>query len=140
MSRTGFTIKEVIFVVIIICIIILLLTPFIRDIRHKAKIVSCKENLAQIALGLRLYASEHQGNFPPDLGGLIEDGYVGSERRFDCPSTALRGAAGNPEYHYVTGYTITSPSDAVLVFDKAENHKEGKHVLYISGDIGWEKT
>jgi prepilin-type N-terminal cleavage/methylation domain-containing protein len=138
MPRRGFTLTELVFVVIIICIIIVLLTPFIKDIRNKAKIIACEENLEKIGLGLRLYASEHQEKFPPNLGELIEDGYVESERSFDCPSSQRAGTAGDPDYHYVTGYTVSSPSESVLIFDKAENHKEGKHVLYINGDIEWQ--
>ena len=113
------------FVLIIVAIFIVLLTPFIRDIRTRARIVACEENLQEIGLGLKLYASEHQEEFPSNLDELAEGGYVEKER--------ILG------YHYTTGHTILSASDARIVFDKAEEHKSGRHVLYISGDIKWEK-
>ena len=137
-SRKAFTLTELTAVVAILAALILLLTPLIRHIRRKAKIASCEENLANISLGIRLYASEHQRNFPSSLSELVEGGYVEDERVFDCPSSKFAGDALEPDYHYTTGYTISSPSDRVLVFDKEENHKHGKHVLYTSGNIIWQ--
>ena len=95
--------------------------------------------MQEIGLGLKLYASEHQGRFPSDLAELIEGGYVEDEMVFDCPSSPHMGDAQESDYHYTSGYTIASPSDAPIVFDMATNHKNGKHVLYVSGDIIWEQ-
>jgi len=133
----AFTITELVFVVVIIVIFIVLLTPFINKIRTQAKIIACEENLRNIGLGLKLYANEHQGKFPPNMEALLENGYVEDERVFDCPASSHVGNAKEPDYHYVTEYTIESPSEDEIVFDKTENHKGGKHVLYISGDIKW---
>lgn len=137
--KKGFTLTEIISVIAIITACILLLTPFIRDIRRKAKVALCEENLQNIALGLKMYASEHQSRFPANLSELTEGGYVEDERVFDCPASRHAGDALEPDYHYTTGYKASSPSSTILVFDKEENHKGGKHVLYISGDIVWEK-
>lgn len=134
----GFTLTELVFVVAIITLFIVLLTPFITKVKTEAKIISCEENLQNIGLGLKLYAKEHDGAFPPKLGDLLEGGYVGSEKVFDCPSTSALGTREEPEYHYTTGYTVLSPSDSMIVFDKDGNHKGGTHVLYVSGDIAWE--
>ncbi len=122
---TGFTLTELAFVVVIVIIFIVLLTPFIHNIRARAKIIACEEDLQEIGLGLKLYASEHEGKFPSNLSELVEGGYVETEKVFD--------------YHYTTGYTASSSSDAAIVFDKLGKHKEAKHVLYIGGDIKWEK-
>ncbi|MGB2705959.1 MAG: hypothetical protein WBC74_03795 [Candidatus Omnitrophota bacterium] len=137
--RTGFTLTELAFIAVITVIFILLSTPFINKIRRRTQVIGCEENLQEIGLGLKLYASEHQGRFPLDLAELIEGGYVEDEMVFDCPSSPHMGDAQESDYHYTSGYTIASPSDAPIVFDKATNHKNGKHVLYISGDIVWEK-
>ena len=120
---SGFTLVEIAFIVIIVCICILLLTPFIRDIRSKARILACEENLEKIGLGLKLYAVEHEGEFPASLDGLPEGNYVGNETDLD--------------YHYVTGYTASYPSESAIVFDKIKRHKRGKHVLYVGGEIEW---
>ncbi|NQU95678.1 MAG: hypothetical protein HQ549_05590 [Candidatus Omnitrophica bacterium] len=136
--KKGFTLTELAFIVIIIAIFISLLTPVIAKIRARAKIINCEENLEKIGLGLKLYASEHEGSFPSALGELVEGGYVEDESILDCPSGQHAGTAEEPDYHYTTGYAISSPSGETIVFDKTENHKNGKHVLYISGDVVWE--
>ncbi|MCQ9206918.1 MAG: type II secretion system GspH family protein [Omnitrophica bacterium] len=133
----GFTLTELVFVVVIVCAFIALLTPFIRDIRNKARIIACRENLQEIGLGLKLYASEHRERFPAGLGELVEGSYIWSERCLDCPQSPHAGDAKDPDYHYVTGHTLASPSEIEIVFDKTENHKEGKYILYLSGDIKW---
>ena len=138
-KSAGFTLTEVAVVFLIIVITILLLTPFINKIRSNAKVIACKENLQDIGFALNLYASEHQGKFPSDLAELSENDYVEDERVFDCPSSPQLGDAQEPDYHYVTGYTVTSPSDTPIVFDKTANHKDGRHVLYISGDVLWKE-
>jgi competence protein ComGC len=124
MRVKGFTLTELAFVVVIIVISIVLLTPFINNIRSRAKIIACEESLQEIGLGLKLYASEHGGKFPSSLGKLVEGGYVKKEELAD--------------YHYKKGYTIASSSDKAIVFDKPEKHKDKKHILYVSGDIKWE--
>ena len=125
MRISGFTLTELAFVVVIIIISIVLLTPFIGNIRSRTKIIACEESLQEIGLGLKLYASEHGEKFPSNLSELVEGGYVEAE--------------GVSDYHYTTGYTVLSPSDEAIVFDKTGKHKDGKHVLYISGNIKWEK-
>jgi len=125
MRVRGFTLVEIVFVLVIIIVFIALLTPFIRNIRSRTKIIACEERLQEVGLGLKLYASEHEGNFPSNLTELVENGYIEPE--------------GASLYHYTTGYTISSPSDEAIVFDKADRHKGIRHVLYISGEIKREK-
>ena len=139
LKKAGFTLIELAVIVAIIITFIILLTPIIGRIRTRAELVTCEENLQKIGLGLKLYANEHQGKFPPSLSELIEDGYVEDERVFDCPSNRYIGDVLEPDYHYTTGHSISSSSDTAIVFDKITNHRDGKHVLYISGDIVWEE-
>ena len=139
-KRAGFTLTELAAVLIIITAFILVLMPLVLHVREKANIIACEDNIEKISLGLKLYASEHQGKFPISLSELTENGYVDEERVFDCPSSSHIGDALEPDYHYVTGYSVYSPSEEKIVFDKKENHKDGIHVLYVSGDITFEKT
>lgn len=137
-TSTGFTLTELAIIIAILGIIILLLTPFINEVRTRAEVVGCESNFQEISLGLRLYAIEHDGKFPPNLSELAKGGYVADKKVFDCPSGPPTGKIQEPDYHYITGHTILSPSDSAIVFDKIGNHKKGKHVLYIGGDILWE--
>jgi len=132
---TGFTLTELAFIIVIIAIFIVILAPFIANIRARADLLACEENLREIGLGLKLYASEHRGKFPSSLDELTEGGYVEDEMVFDCPSRQCFGDAQEPDYVYIPGHTVLSSSDSVIVSDKDESHKAGKYALYISGDI-----
>ncbi|MBN1354009.1 MAG: type II secretion system protein [Candidatus Omnitrophica bacterium] len=135
--KKGFTITELAVVLIVISMFISILYPIVYHVRNKAKIITCRDNLQKISLGIRLYASENQEIFPSSLDELVKEGYVEGDRVFDCPGSPHAGNAKEPDYHYITGYTLLAPSDTAILFDKDENHKSGKHVLYISGDIEW---
>ena len=139
-KKTGFTLTELVLVAVIIIIFIALSTPVIGNIREKADIIGCEENLQKIGLALRLYANENQGKFPPNMEKLVKGGYLADEKVFDCPGSPGTGNAKESDYHYVTGYSILSPSDSAVVFDKDANHNGGRHVLYVSGKIAWENT
>ena len=65
-EKAGFTLTELACVIVIIAICIILLIPSIKDIRSKSDIIRCSENIQQSGLGLKLYASEHQGRLPSD--------------------------------------------------------------------------
>ena len=139
-SESSFTLTELVFVFCITVLFILLLTPFINKIRCKAEIITCEENIQKMAVGLNLYADEHRGKFPESLEELLENGYVADEMIFDCPSSPHMGTAKDPDYNYATGFSILSPSDTAIIYDKPENHKNGRHVLYINGNILLEET
>ena len=84
-ERAGFTLTELIFIVVISAVFVVVLAPFVSNVRARADLLACEENLQEIGLGLKLYASEHQGNFPSSLDELTEGGYVEDDMVFDCP-------------------------------------------------------
>lgn len=65
--RRGFTLIEMLVVVMIISVLILLLLPAIQAARESSRRVQCLNNLKQIGLGLSNYESAHK-SFP--LGGV----------------------------------------------------------------------
>lgn len=137
-SRRAFTIVELVVVTLFIGLLIVFLRPAVREIRAKARIFGCADNLREISVALRLYAGEHKEKFPERLASLLEEGYVSSGRVFDCPGSGRAGTAKDPDYLYSTGLDLMSPSDSVLVEDEKENHgRLGRNVLYVSGDIEW---
>jgi len=140
LKKSAFTLTELAIVLVVILVFMCILTPFINNIKNKAKIVDCEGNLQNIGQGLNLYALEHSGKFPDTLSDLLKGGYVENAKVFDCPSSASLGTTDNPDYEYTPGCTILTDSKTVIVSDKPGNHKNGKYVLYITGDIIWENT
>ncbi len=66
--RKGFTLLELLVVVVIIAILISLLLPAIQAIRERARSTQCSNNLMQLGLALANYASVHSV-LPP---GVVE--------------------------------------------------------------------
>ncbi len=87
-SRTGFTLIELLTVIAIIGILASILIPTVNKVREAAKTATCASNLRQLALGVNLYAQDHDERTPinfdpddpqtpsPESGTYVEDGRV----------------------------------------------------------------
>ncbi len=68
--RRAFTLIEILIVVAVVAILISLLMPAIQSSRESARLLQCKRNLAQIALGCSQHMSSQQ--YLPNPGGWYE--------------------------------------------------------------------
>lgn len=63
-QEAAFTLIEVLVVVAILALLVAILLPSLKKARRQAKVVLCSSNIAQIAKGLTLYATENRGKYP----------------------------------------------------------------------------
>lgn len=74
-SNRGFTLIELLVVVAIVAILAALLLPALANAKEQARRIKCISNLKQIALGLKSFAMDHDGDFPwhvaTDEGGTF---------------------------------------------------------------------
>jgi len=63
-SLPGFTLTELLIVIMIIAVLAALLFPISRNVREKAKSTTCAQNLRQIGIALTSHISENNGRFP----------------------------------------------------------------------------
>lgn len=74
-SRMGFTLLELLVVIVLIVILIGMLLPATRSVREAARRTDCMNNLRQLALATLNYESTH-GSLPPAMG--MPDWYEGT--------------------------------------------------------------
>ena len=87
--RKGFTLIELMIVVVILGILSAIAIPKFHDVSESAKLASCRSNLRTIASALQLYRAEHN-SYPPGngwrtLSTISEYVHAG----LLCPSTGL---------------------------------------------------
>jgi len=77
----GFTLTEVLIVIVIIAVLAAIMFPLVRGIRDKARAAVCAQNLKQIGIGLHAYIAENSGSFPD---GELEISQLGKMCWFDA--------------------------------------------------------
>ena len=132
--KSGFTLIEIVVVLIIITLISSILFSAFKSIREGNKKTSCQANLAQIYQALRLYGQDYNGELPsfnpanPDGTGKVDNwapnglglwalyAYPASDK-LDCdgrttqlPTVEPNGSATPPNYTPPLASYIKSPS------------------------------
>ena len=127
MRRRGFTLLELICVLVIVVIVAAALYPMLFGQQRGSKRCMCQSNLRQIALGIKQYAQDYNEKFPP----AILDGntygwadtvqpYIRNEQVFQCPNEP--SSATPPTFPGYTDYFYNSnlAGRAELVTDTVE--------------------
>lgn len=88
--RAGFTLIELLIVLAIVALLAAILLPVIANSREKARASACFSNYRQIGAAIHMYATDSEGDTPPDGGsfsGLMEDcrPYLKETAVFVCP-------------------------------------------------------
>jgi hypothetical protein len=61
--------------------------------RDRVERIACVNNLRQLGLAVRIYATDHQGVFPPDVGAISNE--LGTPQYLVCPADTERSPAAS---------------------------------------------
>jgi prepilin-type processing-associated H-X9-DG protein len=130
-----------------------ILLPSLNRAHELANRVKCGSNLRQIGQGMLLYANDHNGQYPPDLGTMLKELDMNPQVLIcpssgnDVPADVLAGgpdmiavwANQSSDFEYLgAGLKNDTPPDQVLACDKSEHHgSAGINLLFGDGHVEW---
>ena len=144
-QKAGFTLVELLVVIVIIAILAALLLPAIQNALIAAKIANCASNQKQLYSAGQLYATTHKGQWPSERGAALwlkfqsmQPPMVEEEHKelFFCPVKAEIGDLGQTDFRGPgTNVNHARASDPIGA-DIEGNHGARPHnVLRRAGDV-----
>ena len=104
---------------------------------------ACQEHMKTLAVALKQYALDHNGNFPQgaDWYRALDYDYLHRSNAFLCPARLAVGRQSDRETDYVynpSHVSVTAPDDYPLLWDsKAAHDQLGRNVLFADGKVSW---
>jgi len=91
-NKRGFTLVEIILVIIIIGILAAIIVPKFAGQSDKAKIATTKANLSSLRSAVRMWQSDNDGDAPTALSDLVPDYIRAMPEEAITPSTDVSAA------------------------------------------------
>jgi Domain of unknown function (DUF4190) len=111
-------------ILVVIPIVAAMLLPALAQAKGKAQQIKCANNMNQIGLAARIWATDHDGKFPPDFISMSNE--LSSPNILVCPSDRLTSTAinwaqfgpNNVSYDYLApGHDEKSERPRMAVFE-----------------------
>jgi prepilin-type processing-associated H-X9-DG protein len=106
-----------------------MLLPALAKAKAKAQSIACANNVKQLALGVRMYATDNGDKCPSAntwCDGILK--YVGTDKVFKCPGTSVTSRshyAFNQKLDSLPASKITNPARTVMIFESDSGWNAG---------------
>lgn len=115
--------------VAVTALLVSILLPSLSRARELSKRLVSQQNLKEIGLACRRYATENEGKYPPDLQTLVKEELLAEE--------SLRSPKHEPGrdcYVYIPGFGVNESRPKIIAHERLDmNGGEGVNVLYSDG-------
>jgi len=146
-SKQGFTLIELMVVIVIIAILVAILLPVFASARGKARQTVCLSNMRQIAVAMLLFADEHNEKLPnADSWAEAIQPYLKSHEVLRCPSDssdAETSYAMNPALSGKSLGLISDSSNTVLLYETGyednPRHNGGNCYAFADSHVKWHR-
>ena len=124
LATTGIVLSCIAMLLGLIAIPAAMLLPALAKAKQRAQTINCMNNVKQLALGVRMYSSDHNDVLPAaakwDDAITQYIGSIGSPRPFQCPTgddSQRSHYAFNAKLSGVADKQITNPGNTVMIFE-----------------------
>lgn len=151
LCQKGFTLIEILVVVVIFLILASFLLGAISRARKKAFQTECINNLKNLGSALHMYSIDYRETFPSlgpsgtgkaSLALLYTLGYVKNQGLYICPQGNGTSPADS-DYRYAPGLTENASAESALACDDQPNQHLPPRpivILYVKGSVQAEKN
>lgn len=106
-GKKAFTLIELLVVIAIIAILVAILLPALAAAKRKAQTAQCANNLRQQGIALRLWADDHNGNYPM----TVRYSQGGTEENVESTAAVAAGIPAPSATLYSLGVVYASASN-----------------------------
>lgn len=126
LAIAGLIIGYLVFAITGLAVVASLMIPAFVKTSQAGNQMKAVSSARQIVIGMKMYAADHEGKYPPTLEALVEEGVLPDRRVFDFPPTL--NVPGQAWEYLGAGHGETDPGDLIVLRSKKAD-RSGKVII-----------